>query len=56
VWLDPGSGLVTDSLLPFSVTSVASSVAVQKYILANQKVINPQVHNHVDLGRGKGNV
>jgi hypothetical protein len=36
----------------FSVTSVASLAAVQEKILANQTMINPQVHSHVDLGRG----
>jgi hypothetical protein len=51
--LDLGSDPGTDSLpFLFPVTSVASTAANQEKILANQTVINPQVHSHEDLGRG----
>jgi hypothetical protein len=39
-------------LIHFLVTFVVSLAVVQVKILANQKVINPQIHGHVDLGRG----
>jgi hypothetical protein len=50
---DPSLDSSTDSLpFHFPVTFVVSSAVVQEKILANQTMINPQVHAHVDLGRG----